>query len=291
MTMQRDPDEILSAWLDEGPMRLPGQTRRAITVAIPMTSQRRRAINVPWRFSTMSATFKLALGTAALIAVVVVGAFFLGPPSSTNVGGAPNPTPSATASPTASPAPQTPSSDLLDTSTWTTYVSERYGFSIAYPADWRSDDRPPPDHDWTLANDTPSFESTATENFVLPIENQGIRVSAWSVAVDPGTTVEAWIEAYCTAEGAPCPNVSDLAIEVIEGGSLQRVLLVNVADAPHAFFLNADRILVIACWQSDDAPSVAKYGGSLRLTQAFASTMVLNVPAPASSPEANPSPS
>ena len=29
----------------------------------------------------------------------------------------------------------TPSSDLLDTSTWTTYVSERYGFSIAHPSD------------------------------------------------------------------------------------------------------------------------------------------------------------
>ena len=30
MTTPRDPDEILAAWLDEGPTRLPDQTRRAI---------------------------------------------------------------------------------------------------------------------------------------------------------------------------------------------------------------------------------------------------------------------
>ena len=62
MTIHRDPDEILAAWLDEGPSRLPEQTRRAISVALPTTSQRRRGWSVPWRSSTMSTTLKYAIG-------------------------------------------------------------------------------------------------------------------------------------------------------------------------------------------------------------------------------------
>ena len=42
MTTPRDPDAILAAWLDEGPTRLPDQTRRAIAVAMPNDTRRRR---------------------------------------------------------------------------------------------------------------------------------------------------------------------------------------------------------------------------------------------------------
>ena len=44
------------------------------------------------------------------------------------------------ASPDASQAP-------IDTSTWTSYASDRYGFSIGHPADWVE---VPADHTWSL---------------------------------------------------------------------------------------------------------------------------------------------
>jgi hypothetical protein len=106
MTTPRDPDEILAAWLDEGPTRLPDQTRRAITVALPTTSQRRHALNVPWGSSTMSTTrgsrkgrrsvlrFSMsrqltALTAVAAAAIIIAGIAFLRPASLGDVGGPP----------------------------------------------------------------------------------------------------------------------------------------------------------------------------------------------------------
>jgi hypothetical protein len=108
MTIPRDPDEILAAWLDEGPTRLPHQTRRAIVVALPTTSRRRHAWGAPWRFPTMSTLPKLAIGAVAVIAVVLGGAFLLRPGSSDNgVGGHPSTTSSPAPSVAPSPTPFT----------------------------------------------------------------------------------------------------------------------------------------------------------------------------------------
>ena len=71
MTTPRDPDEVLAAWLDEGPTRLPDQTRRAIAVAIPTTTQRRRGRNAPWRNPSMKPIARIA--TAAIAVVLVIG--------------------------------------------------------------------------------------------------------------------------------------------------------------------------------------------------------------------------
>ena len=106
MTTPRNPDLIVSAWLDEGPTRLPDETRRAITVAFPLTTQRRRAMRAPRRPNTMSTTLKLALGAAAVIAVVLGGAFLIRPGTADQgVGGGPMPSPTPTASPTPTPTP------------------------------------------------------------------------------------------------------------------------------------------------------------------------------------------
>ena len=50
MTVQRDPDAILAAWLEEGPNRLPDATRRAIAVTTRTTHQSRRPMWLPWRY-------------------------------------------------------------------------------------------------------------------------------------------------------------------------------------------------------------------------------------------------
>jgi hypothetical protein len=182
-------------------------------------------------------------------------------------------------SPTTAP---TPSPNLLDTSTWTTYVSERYGFSIAHPADWTED---PSDHVWTLAMDADS-QNTAAENFILEIEDQGIRVSGWSVAVEPGTSIDSWLQAYCPKNTGPCTRIRDRAVAATADGHDGSLVLFD-GDV-QAFFLVDGRIYAIACWRAEEDASMLKYSGSQRLVEAFLSTMRLLPGGPAPSPTTPP---
>lgn len=78
MTTPRDPDAILSAWLEEGPDQLPDATRRAIAVSTRTTRQTRHAMRVPWRINPMSSLARLALAAAVIVAVMG-GALYLVP--------------------------------------------------------------------------------------------------------------------------------------------------------------------------------------------------------------------
>lgn len=110
MTTPRDPDEILSAWLDDGPTRLPDQTRRAIAVSLPTTTQRRRGSLAPWRFDLMTQTTRVALGLVAVVAIVAGAAYLIRPASMPAVGS--QASPSATA-----PAPSPSSAGVEGSAT------------------------------------------------------------------------------------------------------------------------------------------------------------------------------
>ena len=71
MTVQRDPDAILAAWLEEGPTGLPEPSRRAIAVNTRTTTQRRRPLWMPWRKPVMNTYARWAV--AALAIVIAVG--------------------------------------------------------------------------------------------------------------------------------------------------------------------------------------------------------------------------
>ena len=103
MTVKRDPDTILAAWLEEGPTRLPDATRRAITVTTRTTRQSRRPPWVPWRFPNMNGMTRFALAAAAVVAVALGGLYLINPSGGT-VGG-PGPSATPTASPTPTPIP------------------------------------------------------------------------------------------------------------------------------------------------------------------------------------------
>jgi hypothetical protein len=275
MNATRDPETILAAWLDEGPTDLPDVTRRAILTALPTTPQARRGPLAPWRFFQMTATARLALG--ALVAVIAVGgALYLFGPSRYGSGGPPIATP--TVSPSVAPSPPAAAQatpNLLDTSTWTAYTSNRYGFTIGHPADWTER---PSDHVWTLSADV-DFLSKASEGFTAT--GQAILVTAWSVSVPSGTSAAAWIQAYCLKGGnSPCTGLQSLSIAVSVDGNAGS--LIQFVDDTQAFILVGNRMYVVAVWRPDSDPSTTPYQGATQLLKTFISTMHLLPGGPAS---------
>jgi len=282
MTERRDPDAILAAWLDEGPDVLPESTRRAIEVTTRTTDQARHLAWLPWRAANMNGTTRLALVAAAVVAVAVGGLYVLRPGTDgPGVGGSGSPVPSSSpssASPTASP-----SDDPLDTAKWTTYVSSRYGFSIDRPADWTEE---PADHAWTFENDSEAWQSTGVESFVNA--EGSVKASAWSVAVAPGTTVEGWMEAYCTGQNAgPCTGIQEGAVDVETGDQHPGRLQFGPEKDTMAFFLDGQTMYVVAVWRGETDPTVRPYGGARKLLEAFSSTLTFPTEPPQGSPSAS----
>ena len=106
MSTERDPNAVIAAWLDEGPIELPDPNRRAIETAIRTMSQRRRGFGLPWRFSTMNGPTRLAIMAATVVVVALGGIYLVNPGSEGSIGGpGPSVAPSATPSPTAAPTP------------------------------------------------------------------------------------------------------------------------------------------------------------------------------------------
>ena len=132
MNATRDPETILTAWLDEGPADLPDATRRAILTALPTTRRARSGPFAPWRFSQMLIYPRMA--AAVLVTVIAVGgAMYLlgqrnpvGAPAASPA--APSPTPSATVAKETAGQP--------DTALWIPFTSAFYGFSVKHPGAW-----------------------------------------------------------------------------------------------------------------------------------------------------------
>ena len=99
MNVQRDPDAILAAWLEEGPTGLPEPTRRAIAVSTRTTNQRRHPIWVPQRRPSMNPFARVAVAAVALV-VLIGGAIYAFAPGGGGVGGPP----AASATPASSPS-------------------------------------------------------------------------------------------------------------------------------------------------------------------------------------------
>ena len=263
MSTNRDFDRIASGWLAEGPTELNDRVLEAALDEVHLTHQRRRPA-VPWRTPFMTTPMRLAAAIAIVAVVGFAGLTFI--QGGLNIG-RPAPTPSCTSAVAPSLAPS-PGASPIDRGTWTTYVSQRYGFSICRPADWVVH---PGDHDWTFAADAadtlspPQF--TAYERFASA--DDSIEISAWSVAVTPGTTVAGWLQAYCpiAESNAPCAAIQDGALTVAMDGHAGSI--VPFVDDVQAFFLIDNRIYVVASWRP-----AAEYD-SLQLLEAFVSTMHL----------------
>lgn len=167
----------------------------------------------------------------------------------------------------------------IDTSSWLPFVSEHYGFSIAYPPDWEANQG---HGDWTFPEDTAWPDGVEVSDwFALDDPESGfVAASVWSFDLEPGTSADEWFADYCAVEATPCDG-TEPAVEASLDGHSGR--LVRASD-PLAYFGIGDRLYMLAVWQPDDHPSVARYGGGHRLLEAFVSTMRLSPAEPLASP-------
>ena len=103
MSTDRDVNRIVRSWLEEGATALPDRVLDTVLDQLPATSQR-RAMSPARRLSEMNNALKLAIATAAVVVVALVGINLL--PRSGSVGGAgPSPTSDPTDAPSPTPAP------------------------------------------------------------------------------------------------------------------------------------------------------------------------------------------
>jgi hypothetical protein len=115
MSTLRDPDMVVAAWLDDGPRRLPDQTRRAVANAIPSITQRRRGFGPPWRVPSVNGQLRLALAAAAVMVAAVGGLYLFRPGPPGGLVGGPGPTASPSEMTIETPGPSGGTITLTDT--------------------------------------------------------------------------------------------------------------------------------------------------------------------------------
>jgi hypothetical protein len=284
-------ERATQAFLDEGSDRTSAATIEAVLLAVRTTPQE-RDLRIPWRTVPMSTPMRFV---AAIAAVIVIGvALLVGlnlGTGSSNVGGpggaSPTPAPTPSVPP---PSPSSQPSAAAGTASWTTYTSNRYGFSIGHPSDWTER---PSVSTWVLPAGNGSAGAggpddpmgTSTEGFIAP--GEVVLVSAWSAAVPPGTSAAAWIQAYCPKATTPCTGIAAQSVAVSMDGHTGS--LVRFGDDVEAFFLVNNRMYIVGEWLADGDPVIAGYGGGTKLVENFLSTMHLLPGGPAVSASPGPS--
>ena len=273
-------------FMEEGSDRTSAATIDAVLLAVRTTPQE-RGLRIPWRTVPMSNPMRLVAAIAVIVIVGVAAAnLFGGSPGIGGVGSSPSP--ALTPSP-AAPTPSTQPSPTPSTATSTTYVSNRYGFSIGHPADWTER---PAVSTWVApvgnagAGGAADPMGTSTEGFFAPTNT--VLVSAWSVAVAPGTSAQAWIQTYCLKVTPPCTGIPARTDAVSMDGHAGS--LVRFTKDVEAFVLVNNRMYIVAEWQADnDQADLAGYASGTLLVEDFLSTMHLLPGGPAASASARPS--
>jgi hypothetical protein len=164
---------------------------------------------------------------------------------------------------------QISASDPNDTSAWLPFVSERYGFSMAYPPSWSAH---PANGEWNFPEDTAWPDGVeAADWFYLDGPDGSVAASAWSVALARGTSADQWFVDYCAVEVTPCERTDPKVPASLDGHAGWFV----AGSDPQAYFGIGDRIYLVVIWQPEDHPSLEAYGGGRQLVETFLSTMHL----------------
>jgi hypothetical protein len=126
------------------------------------------------------------------------------------------PSDAATPTPTPSPSP-----NLLDTSTWRSFTSARYGLEMAYPARWTVESASQP---WNLVTDQISgVFLSSTDRFFAP--KLSATFAAYGMALPEGMPYEAFIADY------RAPNVAARGVGCFPPPSLWERITIDGHDA------------------------------------------------------------
>jgi hypothetical protein len=136
MNVLHDPDAIITAWLEDGPLALPDGSRRVVASSIHLTPQRRGPLAwLPWRDPVMNGN-PMRVAVAAILGLLILtgGGIYLANRSSGGVGGEP----AATSSPVPTPTP-TPISQMKRGEAGTYAIGAPFGIDgigITLDAGW-----------------------------------------------------------------------------------------------------------------------------------------------------------
>lgn len=277
MNQPRDPDAIIATWLEDGPIDLPAETRRAISVGLRTQPRARRTANL--RGLSMLPLNRFATAAAILLAVGLLSAFVL----SNRLGGpgaTPAPSVSALPSATASPLPSpsiaaSPTATLVQTTGWLPFTSSHYGYTIAYPPTWAATQAT---RAWVVATDplaAPRPGGVLDVFLGNPPNGPETGVFGFAADVPAGTSEGAWLTSYYAGRNY-CPTMPTFLPITVDGhpGRLDPCY-----DA-QAFVFVGHRVYVFVIFQTQMQP----------LFKAFLSTVKLPASAPSGSAAASASP-
>jgi hypothetical protein len=204
MTLQRDPERLIHDFVLEGAERLPDPVYDAIRAQIERRPQ--RVVIGPWRLPTASANAKFAAAAVAVIAIGALGLAVLRPGTSPGVGGRPTDSPSISSPPSAAPSASTAAPPALTN----VFTSERYGFSMMYPAGWVPR---PATEAWTTS--VPDFGSTAGDIVHDPVLGSRLWIAVASQLIGESTPGEWAAEKMALDDG--CPASEPIAVDGATG--------------------------------------------------------------------------
>ena len=272
MNQPRDPDTIIAAWLDDGPVDLPDETRRAISVGLRTQPRVRRMAILGG--SSMSPINRLATAAAIVLAVGALSAFVLanrggGP------GGTPGPSPSAALAGSPSLAPSqsvsaapTPTATPPSTAGWLTFTSSHYGYTIAYPPTWTKTQAT---RVWDVATNPLLAPAPGGALDVFEGNWSGVDTAVLGFAADvpAGTSADAWLASYYAGRNM-CPTMPTFVAIAVDS---HPGMLDPCYDA-QAFVFVGNRVYIFVIFQQDQQP----------LFRAFLSTVKFPAIAPSGSP-------
>lgn len=176
MSTNADLDRLADAWLADGPTELADRVLDAALREVHETHQRRPL--APWRTSRMPSLLQSPAGralAAVIVAAVAIGGVYV---TSQSIG------PWAATTPPATNPP-------VDTSSWTTYVSTRYGLQFRVPPRW------------TVAPAHRSGPGIAADE----VDSPGVQARFFAISwpADPTVDEAAWWAAYLLSNSDVSP--------------------------------------------------------------------------------------
>jgi hypothetical protein len=237
---------IADHYAAEAPPRAPDWLLRSTLETIDATPQRRVLNRVPWRFPNMNNFAKVAIAAVVVIAVGAVGLSVLRPSTPSSVGGQPiaSPSPSPASTPGTSPSDSPGSPPALTG----TYTSDRYGFTISYPAGWVPR---PATETWTTG--FPDFSTTTGDVIYDPVLQGNLWIVVASQPLADGTTSTQWVDDLLASAGLGGVDTCDGPIEpvMIDGNQGRRCV------SPSAAVAAGGRGYAVVLYVSGDDPALA----------------------------------